>query len=162
MNAAASPLPKFTGEHTRSLDSALRVSLPKEWRGLKIKEFYLYLTPGSANSHLLLMPGTDYDRKVADLMADTTLTREQRSAYLRAFGSQSQHVTLDNAERLTVPLEMCKRIGVNVKKPEVVFVGAVHTIEIWNPASFKAWTKTSMETLTKGKPLLNMGKYFGV
>ena len=50
MTAAAPTLPMFSGEHPRSLDSALRVSLPKDWRGLQIEEFYLI--SGSAESYI--------------------------------------------------------------------------------------------------------------
>jgi len=160
MTAAASQMPMFTGEHPRSLDSALRVSLPKDWRSLQITEFYLI--SGSAESYVKAMPRADYESKVAEIMGDSSLTREERNSHLRSLGSQCQKVTLDSAGRLTVPSDLCDEIGVGEKEPNVVFVGAITGFEIWRPDTFKDWKRRQASPKTKGKAHMDVKKFLGV
>ncbi len=160
MTAAASQLPMFTGEHPRSLDSALRVSLPKDWRSLQITEFYLI--SGSAESYIKAMPRADYESKVAEIMGDNSLTREERNAHLRNLGSQCQKVMLDSSGRLTVPADLCKEIEVSADEPSVVFAGAITGFEIWRPETFKDWKRRQTSPKTKGKAHLDVKKFLGV
>lgn len=160
MTAAASQLPMFTGEHPRSLDSALRVSLPKDWRSLQITEFYLI--SGSAESYIKVMTRSNYESKVAEIMGDNSLTREQRNAHLRNLGSQCQKVTLDSSGRLTVPADLGEEIEVSADEPSVVFVGAITDFEIWRPETFKDWKKRQKSPKTQGNAHLDVKKFLGV
>jgi DNA-binding transcriptional regulator/RsmH inhibitor MraZ len=160
MTAAAFHLPMFTGEHPRSLDSALRVSLPKDWRGLQITEFYLI--SGSAESYIKAMPREDYESKVAEIMNDPKLDRLTKNSHLRSLGSQCQKAILDSSGRLTVPSDLCDEIGIGADKPNMVFVGAVTGFEIWHPDTFKDWKRRQASTKAKGKEHMDVKKFLGV
>lgn len=160
MTAAAPTLPMFTGEHPRSLDSALRVSLPKDWRSLQIEEFYLI--SGSAESYIKAMPRQDYESKVAEILNDPDLDRLTKNSHLRSLGSQCQKVTLDNAGRITVPSDLCEEIGISAKEPNMVFVGAITGFEIWRPDTFKDWKRRQASTKAKGKEHIDVKKFLGV
>jgi DNA-binding transcriptional regulator/RsmH inhibitor MraZ len=160
MTAAAPTLPMFSGEHPRSLDSALRVSLPKDWRSLQIEEFYLI--SGSAECYIKAMPRQDYESKVAEILNDPKLPREVKNSHMRDLGSQCQKVFLDSAGRITVPADLCKEIGIGADEPNMVFVGAITGFEIWRPDTFKDWKRRRALPKAKGKAHLDVKKFLGV
>lgn len=150
----------FTGAHERLLDPGLRVILPKDWRSLKITEFFLI--PGSAETFIKAMPRAEYESKVAEIKGDTSLTRLQRNTYLRSLGYQCVRVLLDSAGRLTVPSDLCKKIGVSATKPDVVLLGVVDGFEIWHPKDFAGWKLTQTEPDKAGQPGMNVQDFLGV
>lgn len=150
----------FTGEHDRLLDSGLRVILPKDWRGLKISEFFLI--SGSAEPYIKAMPRSEYDKAVAEITNDPALTRLARNTHLRSLGSKCKRVTLDSSGRLTMPAELCKEIGVSVEKPDIVLLGAVTAFEIWNPKGLKDWERKQAQPDEAGHPRMNVKEFLGV
>src|SRR5436309_1506151 len=99
MAAPITDQPKFTGEHERLLDPGLRVILPKDWRGLKVTEFFLI--PGSAETFIKAMTSAEYASKVAEIKNDPSLSRLKRNTHLRSLGFQCVRVVLDSAGRFT-------------------------------------------------------------
>ena len=160
MTAGHTEPPMFTGAHERLLDAGLRVILPKDWRSLKITEFFLI--PGSAEPFIKAMPHAEYAGKVAEIKGDTSLTRLQRNTYLRDLGYQCVRVLLDSAGRLTVPLEICKRIGVSAAKPDVVLLGVVDGFEIWHPKDFGKWKDKQAKPAEAGQSRMNVQEFLGV
>ena len=150
----------FTGEHPRLLDPALRVILPKDWRSLKITEFFLI--QGSAEPFIKAMPHTEYAGKVAEIKGDTSLTRLERNTHLRSLGSQCVRVLVDSAGRLTVPSDLCKAIGVGANKPDVALIGVVDGFEIWNPKNLENWKLKQAKPDASGKPRMNVQEFLGV
>lgn len=149
----------FTGEHPRLLDPALRVILPKDWRSLKITEFFLI--QGSAEICIKAMPHTEYASKVAEIKG-ASLTSLERNRFLRSLGSQCVRVVVDSAGRLTVPSDLCKAIGIGTTKPDVALVGVVDGFEIWNPKKLESWKLKQADPDESGKPRMNVQEFLGV
>ena len=150
----------FTGEHDRLVDAGLRVILPKDWRSLKITEFFLI--PGSADPLIKAMTRAEYAAKVAEIKGDASLSRLKRNTHLRSLGHQCARVLLDTAGRLTVPSDFCKKIAVSAARPDVVLVGAVEGFEIWNPKDFAKWKRTQGEPDEAGQSRMNVQEFLGI
>ena len=150
--------PTFTGEHERLLDPVLRVILPKGWRGPTTKELYLIVS--SANPYIKALPRAEYDRSVAEIMAETT--RDVRADYLRELGSSFLHVTLDSAWRFTLPAKFCAQIGIGADRPEITLVGAVSALEIWQPKGFRAWQKKKPTPGVNGEPRKDVRTFLSI
>ena len=164
----------FTGEHPRLLDAASRVNLPKDWRSLKITEFYLI--SGSADSFIMAMPRSEYEAKVAEIMnPENKLSPAERNKHLRSLGAQCVKVKLDSAGRLTLPAGLCKDINIAPPPPDakpasdddakgtpVLLIGAVTTIEIWNPEGYEKWKRKQSEPGVNGETPMNVKEFLGV
>jgi DNA-binding transcriptional regulator/RsmH inhibitor MraZ len=159
MAAPKSDPPMFTGEHPRTLDVGLRVILPKDWRSLKITEFFLI--SGSAESYIRVMPRSEYDKAVAAITDDKNLTPRERNIHLRELG-KCVRVMLDSAGRLALPSELCDKIGVSAKKPDVRLHGTVLNFEIWNPKGLADWERRQGEPDENGKLRMNVREYLGL
>jgi DNA-binding transcriptional regulator/RsmH inhibitor MraZ len=160
MAATHTEQPRFTGAHERLLDGGLRVILPKDWRSLKVTEFFLI--PGSAETFIKAMPRAEYDSKVAEIKGEPSLTRLQRNTYLRDLGHQCMRVVLDSSGRLTVPSDLCKKINVSTDKPDVVLLGVVDGFEIWHPKDFAKWKQKQTGPVEAGQPRMNVQEFLGV
>ena len=159
MAAAKSDSPRFTGEHDRTLDAALRVILPKDWRSPKITE--LYLIPGSAEAYLRAMPCWEYDAAVAKIAESKTLTPKEQTHHFRELGKCTR-VKIDSSWRLAVPSDLCERIGVSAKKPDVILHGGVMNFEIWNPMALVEWTRKRTVPDENGKLPMTVQEYLGL
>jgi DNA-binding transcriptional regulator/RsmH inhibitor MraZ len=160
MAEAESQKPMFTDELERTLDSGLRVTLPKDWRGLNITEFFLI--SGSSSSFIKAFPRSEYDRFIAKIESDETLDEDARNEMLEEIGSACKRVEVDSSGRLALPGDLCASIGVSVDKPKVVLKGAVRTFNIWNPSKLSNRQEASTKMEEAGKPRLSAKKFLGV
>jgi DNA-binding transcriptional regulator/RsmH inhibitor MraZ len=152
--------PMFNGELERLLDSGLRVMLPKDWRSLKITEFFLI--SDSTSSFVKALPRSEYDRFVAKIESDTKLTEKERNEHLEEIGSACKRVLLDNSGRLAVPAELCAEIGVGAEKPQIILKGAVRTFNMWNPARLAARQQARKKMTDTGGGRVGAKEFLGV
>ena len=160
MTAPASNQPMFTGEHPRSLDSGLRVNLPKDWRSLQITEFFLI--SGSAEPYIMVMPRSEYEDKVAEITGAPNLSRAERNTHLRNLGSQCKRVTIDSSGRIAVPTDICKALKLAADNADVMLVGAVRSFEIWNPNGYEKWTRKQSAPGKQGAAHSGLKEFLGV
>ena len=153
-------LPMFTDELERTLDSGLRVTLPKDWRSLNITEFFLI--SGSSSSFIKAFPRSEYDKFIAKIEDDRSLDEEIRNELLEQIGSACKRVTLDSAGRLALPAEFCEKIGVSAKKPQVVLKGAVRTFNVWNPRKLANRQEATTKMAAAGQARMSAKKFLGV
>jgi DNA-binding transcriptional regulator/RsmH inhibitor MraZ len=150
----------FNDELERTLDSGLRVMLPKDWRSLKITEFFL--VSDSSSSFIKAFPRSEYDRFIAKIEDNTALDETERNEHLEEIGSKCKRVQLDSAGRLALPAEFCAEIGVGSQKPDVVLKGAVRTFNIWNPSKLAARVQARKKMSEAGQPRVSAKKFLGV
>lgn len=160
MAETESQKPMFTDELVRTLDSGLRVMLPKDWRSLNVTEFFLI--SGSSSSFIKAFPRSEYDKFIAKIEDDTSLSEDVRNELLEEIGSACKRVTLDASGRLTLPPEFCAKIGVGTEKPDVVLKGAVRTFNIWNPTKLAMHREASTKMADAGKPRMSAKQFLGV
>ena len=160
MAETESQKPMFTDELERTLDSGLRVMLPKDWRSLNITEFFLI--SGSSSSFIKAFPRSEYDKFIAKIEGDGKLDEELRNELLEEIGSACKRVALDSSGRLALPAGLCAKIGVGADKPEVVLKGAVRTFNIWNPIKLANRQAASAKLADTGKPRMSAKEFLGV
>ena len=159
MAASKSDPPTFNGEHPRTLDESLRVILPKDWRSPKLKEFFLIL--GSADPCLRAMPRWEFDNAVAEITGNPKLTPRDRNICLRQLG-KCMRVKLDSSWRFALPSELCDKIGIGTKKPDVILHGTVMNFEIWSPKALADWESKQDEPDENGNPRMNVRDQLGL
>lgn len=159
MTASKPDQPMFTGEHPRTLDVGLRVNLPKDWRSLNIKEFFLI--SGSAEPYIRVMPRSEYDKAVASVTEAVDLNPREKNICLRELG-KCLRTQLDSSGRLTLPADLCAKIGVGTKSADVILRGTVLNFEVWKPKDIADWEKKQAEPDEHGNPRMNVQDFLGL
>ena len=159
MTALKSDQPMFTGEHPRTLDVGLRVNLPKDWRSLNIKEFFLI--SGSAEPYIRVMPRSEYEKAVASITEAVDLNPREKNICLRELG-KCLRTQLDSSGRLTLPGDLCSKIGVGTKSADVILRGTVLNFEVWKPKDIADWEKKQAEPDEHGNPRMNVQDFLGL
>ena len=129
MSDAAAKQPVYSGQIRHAMDNKHRVTLPSKWRrDGGVEEFYLL--PDQSRDFLNVLPPPEFYRLNAKLMNDPEISEVQKRQVNRLYFSQAQTCTLDAQHRLLIPDEFCRMVGLDT---ELVLVGAVARIEIWDP-----------------------------
>lgn len=133
MSDAAPKQPVYSGQVRHAMDSKHRVTLPSRWRREGgVDEFYLL--PDQTRDFLNVLPPVEFHRLNDKLMSDPAISELQKRQVNRLYFSQAQLCGLDAQHRLLIPDEFCRQVGLET---ELVLVGAVARIEIWDPARFQ-------------------------
>ncbi len=122
----------FRGQFAHGIDEKGRLSIPAKFREALREEKTLVLT--SAESYLTVYPLSEW-RAIEDrLRANPKFKREQRD-YLRFVYSSAEDVDLDSQGRILIPQSLRQRAGIG---RDVVIIGMMDTIEIWDKARWEA------------------------
>jgi MraZ protein len=122
----------FRGQFEHAIDEKGRLSIPAKFREALRKEKTLVLT--SSDSFLTAYPLKEW-RAIEDrLRANPKFKREQRD-FLRFVYSSAEDVAMDSQGRILVPQGIRQRAGIS---REVVLIGMMDTIEIWDRARWMA------------------------
>ncbi len=129
MSDVAAKQPVYSGQIRHTMDSKHRVTLPSKWRrDGGVEEFFLL--PDKSHDFLNVLPPREFHRLHEKLMNDPETSEAQKRAVNRLYFSQAQLCALDAQHRLLIPEEFCRLVGLDT---ELVLVGAVALIEIWDP-----------------------------
>jgi len=122
----------FTGTYTPKLDEKGRLFLPAKFRD-ELEEG-LMITRGQERS-LAIYPLEKFEQQAARLN-EASFTNPAIRAYARVFGSGAFREVPDKQGRITIaPL---LREYASLSK-DVVVIGSIHMIEIWDPASWSRY-----------------------
>ena len=149
----------ITGECRRTIDDRFRITLPPDMadavtdadgESILVKERYGCLSLWrAAEWQKRLDDGVSLIRQKIDAGR-----MEQRWGEVQRLGrllsTRSQKVTLANRSRLLIPDSCREFLDVNANQ-EVIVVGAVICIEVWNP---KAWQEILRQEMPEFGPLL--------
>lgn len=136
------PDPFITGEVKRTLDERFRVALPTEMAEAVTDEAGETILAKERAGCLSLWRAADWQRRLDDGVAlikqkIAAGRMERRWADVQRMGrllsTRYRTVKLANRSRLLVPEGFREFLGVATKQ-EVMLVGAVVCVEIWNPA----------------------------
>ncbi len=133
----------FRGQYTYSVDSKGRVSIPAKMRK--------HISP-DANDTFVMTQGTAQCIDVYPM--DQWQQFEERLLKLNPFNPKEakfirmilQHATedkLDSQSRILIPQKLLEYAGI---KKEVLILGALKKIEIWNPEIYKNYIESPGET----------------
>ena len=136
-----SDAPAFTGVFCHRIEGKNRITIPAAWRFAK--EVDLFMIRRSVEKCISVMSRLEVEeyKKKADAMSP-----EERADFLHFFGRNLRQVTLDKAGRISIPDELCKRLGI---EGEVMLTGSVNTFNIWNVTDYEAAHPENEEHRTK-------------
>jgi MraZ protein len=120
----------FMGQYEHSIDAKGRAIVPAKYREELGDVFYV--TRG-ADGCLYLYPQKDWEALAQKLQS---LTSSQQSRYIqRQLMASASEMTLDKQGRILIPAKL--RGSANLTK-ELVFVGMINHVEIWDKDTFEA------------------------
>jgi MraZ protein len=113
------------------LDPKGRVFVPAAFRGDLDDRFVL--TRGSEEKSLYIYPMDEWKKFVEKLQQLPTSKKDSRMI-IRHFCSNATNCDMDSQGRILIPAELREKAGL---QRDVVFIGTVNRIEIWNSDNVK-------------------------
>ena len=132
----------YLGRHEYRVDTQRRIALPTHWRPQSPSENCYYLLRGAAKS-LQLVPSAVFLPFLRNLLSISVANREAQRA-LATFGEGADEVSCDRQGRITLPPNLLEASGI---EGPALLIGAVTTIQIWNPESWEAHRMGSDECM---------------
>lgn len=129
----------YSGEFEHSLDVQKRIAIPRSWRR-KDEETRFYLVP-SRNNVLQLIPYESF-RNFLEKARKIPFTDASSSMALAKLGSRAQDCRCDKQGRIQISPRLLEYANL---RDQVVLVGAISTIQLWNP---KHWLEQQFQDET--------------
>lgn len=142
----------FIGQAVHNIDHKGRVFVPVKFRKLLLPEDNLtfILTRGLEN-YLLLFPFTIWE-KYAGKLASLPYSNKDVRDKLRLITRSAEELTIDSQGRVMLPKNLIEYGGI---EKDVMFIGMLDKIELWNPKIYEEFEKTSGE-FTEGFEILGI------
>lgn len=136
---------RFVGRYEHSLDTKGRVILPSKFRQ-PFEERGGYLTKNLEGCLALWTPG-EFERQMTTHHAGEAKGRAHRNR-ARVWASASQQVELDRQGRMPIPPHLREFARLT---DDVLVVGVIDRVELWNPAVWDAQVGPEEEWLLSGE-----------
>ena len=136
----------FGGTYNHSIDAKGRVNIPAPMRKQLSGDSagQVWVTKGLQDGCVFVYPHANWERKMQELAA---LPRtEENAVNIRMFSMSSFRAELDAQGRIVVPPQYQKEAGF---AGDVVIVGVMDRIEIWNPAAHQRYQAANQENFQK-------------
>jgi MraZ protein len=132
----------FFGTYTPKLDDKGRLILPAKFRDQLAGG--LMVTRGQEHC-LYVWPQAEVER-ITERLREAPVSNKATRDYVRMFSSASSDETPDKQGRITVPPKL--REWANLSK-DVVVIGAMTRLEIWDEASWEAYSESQEESFAE-------------
>jgi MraZ protein len=129
----------LTGTFARSLDSKMRLAIPRRFREELVgtESLQMYLTPES--DHSLGLFGSRVFLERANRLEAHSGPPGSVKNYMRLYYSQAEEVELDTQGRIRIPERLAVFAGVS---QEVVLLGVHDHVEIWDQSAWENFLAT--------------------
>jgi len=131
-NQSSEPVKFFLGEYDYTVDAQNRVAIPKIWRGQPEVEPRYVLLPGREQM-LQLIPEEAFNELLLKARKVSFADR-QGSLGLATIGALAQHCQPDSQGRINLSARLKEHAGISDR---IILVGAVTTIQLWQPETWK-------------------------
>ncbi|MCX8009637.1 MAG: division/cell wall cluster transcriptional repressor MraZ [Ignavibacteria bacterium] len=132
----------LTGKYTYSIDRKGRVSIPVEFRKDLPKDLKsLHLVKGIEDCIYVYSP--DSFKKLMDRINALSSFDPKNAYFKRKFLSEAYEKKLDKQFRITIPPTLAEEAKI---KDEVIILGQIDRIELWNPELFKIYKSRYTES----------------
>ncbi len=146
MNSVLWPLatekPKFFGSYEHALDPKGRLTLPAKFRAHFGDRCYLTRSQFGDPCVVVWTPD-DFERTTNEIHADSWADPRQRRT-LRSMARDTYEVEIDRMGRMPIPSNL--RVVASLTR-EVLIQGAYQTIELWEPAHWRAYDEADEPTM---------------
>ncbi len=132
----------FFGTYTPKLDDKGRLILPAKFRDQLAGG--LMVTRGQEHC-LYVWPQAEVDR-ITERLREAPVSHKATRDYVRMFSSASSDETPDKQGRITIPPAL--RDWAALSK-DVVVIGAMTRLEIWDEASWEAYSESQEESFAE-------------
>ena len=132
----------FFGTYTPKLDDKGRLILPAKFRDQLAGG--LMVTRGQEHC-LYVWPQAEVER-ITERLREAPVSNKATRDYVRMFSSASSDETPDKQGRITVPPKL--REWANLSK-DVVVIGAMNRLEIWDEAAWEAYSESHEESFAE-------------
>jgi MraZ protein len=132
----------FFGTYTPKLDDKGRLILPAKFRDQLAGG--LMVTRGQEHC-LYVWPQVEVER-ITERLREAPVSNKATRDYVRMFSSASSDETPDKQGRITVPPKL--REWANLSK-DVVVIGAMNRLEIWDEAAWEAYSESQEESFAE-------------
>ena len=138
----------FLGEFTHAIDEKNRLVLPAKFRAFindpeDKKGFFIVASPVSGEHCLRLYTKSGW-KPVENKLRQEASKSKDPARYMRYFASRGEFVPVDAQSRLVVPQKLMDYAGL---KKDVLMVGNVDWIEVWNVGEYRAATESLDEEI---------------
>ena len=138
----------FVGEFTHAIDEKNRLVLPSKFRAFITdpedkKGFFIVASPTPAEHCLRLYTMSGWKLVAAKLREEANKAKDP-ARYLRFFASRGEFGSLDSQNRVVVPQKLMDYAGL---QKDVLMVGNVDWIEVWNVGEYRAATESLDEEI---------------
>ena len=137
----------FTGEKHHTIDDNNRLAMPSSIRKCVDEEKEgkgFYITPG-LDRCLAIYPPLNFEA-ITNKLKDLMFTNQKARNFQRRFFSKSSFVTCDEQGRIVIPQLLKDYAGL---KKEVVIIGVVDRIEIWDLKHWNEFEEDSEQNFEK-------------
>jgi len=125
----------FKGKYEYTVDDKGRLSLPAKLRKhISPEASDTFVITRGHDQCLYLYPQDVWNKLEEDFKERLNVNREEDRLYLRTILMWSHEVGLDKQSRISIPTELIEFAEI---QGNVLVIGSLEKIEIWNPTSFK-------------------------
>jgi MraZ protein len=138
----------FAGEFKHTIDEKKRLVIPAKFRAFLENEhdkkgFFILASP-VPGEHCLRLYTLSGWRAVERRLKQGADQAKDPSRYMRFFSSRAEFAPIDAQSRLVVPQKLIEYAGL---KADVLMVGNVDWIEVWNVDEYRAATESLDEEI---------------
>ena len=138
----------FVGEFQHAIDEKNRLVLPAKFRAFITdpedkKGFFIVASPIPGEHCLRLYTMSGWKQVAAKLREEANKAKDP-ARYMRFFASRGEFGALDSQHRIVVPQKLMDYAGL---KKDVLMVGNVDWIEVWNVGEYRAATESLDEEI---------------
>ncbi|MDI6775110.1 MAG: hypothetical protein QME60_06920 [Verrucomicrobiota bacterium] len=123
----------FVNTYRHGLDSKRRITIPSEWRAQMGSENSLYVLPDVSRKCLFMVTPLMMKLRLERIRSQPMSDSKTRDFY-RALGARSERVSWDTQGRFRIKDDL---LGHAQIRNDVVMLGTIDRIEIWDPASLE-------------------------
>ncbi len=125
-------MPAFIGDIKGKVDTKGRVVVPSAFvKKMDAKDAGKFVIKKDIFANcLVLYPMSEWERQVDVISRNINPYNRQHNLFMRQFFKDAVEVEMDSLNRILIPKNML--VDVDIKK-DIVFIGEVNKIEMWNP-----------------------------
>ncbi|MDP4114856.1 MAG: division/cell wall cluster transcriptional repressor MraZ [Bacteroidota bacterium] len=134
----------FRGQFKYSIDAKGRVALPAKLRKHVSEEAHeSFIMTKGRDACIEIYPSDIWAKDIESKLTQLNPFLKDDSRFLRMMSQDAYDDVLDSQSRLLVPHTLLEHAKIN---KEVLIIGVLNKIEIWNPAVYEEYTKEATMT----------------
>ena len=133
----------FQGHANTTIDEKGRIIIPAKFRKHILPEAsgIMSVTLGRDNC-VWLFPSYEWTKVLKTVQTTNPYTNDE-VLMRRQILFHAEELTTDTQHRILIPQELLKKVGI---KKEILLLGQIERIEVWNPEEYDKYLKDSTET----------------